>query len=69
MTTLSAIKSINITRASQVNGGLTNYTFRVTFTGSVLNGDQLVIENPKVNPIRYTNTTKCYGTSANLYYA
>ena len=68
MTSVSAIKLVNITRASQVNGALTNYTFRVTFTGSVITGDQLVIENPKVNSIKFTNTTKCYGTSANLYY-
>lgn len=52
-----------------MNGALTNYTFRVTFTGTVINGDQLVIENPRVNSIKFTNATKCYGTSANLYYA
>jgi len=68
MTAVSAIKFVNITRASSVNGALNNYTFRVTFTGSVISGDQLVIENPKVNSIKFTNTTKCYGTSANLYY-
>ena len=68
MTAVSVIKSVNITRTSQVNGALTNYTFKVTFTGSMISGDQLVIENPKVNSIKFTNTTKCYGTSANLYY-
>ena len=52
-----------------MNGALTNFTFKIAFSNSVLNGDQLVIENPKVNPIKYSNTTKCYGLSANLYYS
>ena len=69
MQTVSSIKSVTITRPSLVNGALTNYTFKISFSNSVVNGDQLVIENPKTNPIKYSNSTKCYGLSANLYYS